>query len=154
MEKNWERFAKVISRRLVIDDGPLYPTHMYIILWGSIYTQLVSYRLCRQPWFRQLAHLQLHEGRVESSLPICYLLTLMDGWEFVHTPEITSSKAGFAPRVRRGYLYSINPLLLCGPLWTSTHQCTIHWMPVLTHLWMNLNWVSIWFHRGNQFHKK
>jgi hypothetical protein len=21
----------------------------------------------------------------------------------------------------------------------STHQCTIHWMPVITHLWMNLN---------------
>jgi hypothetical protein len=33
--------------------------------------------------------------------------------------------------------------------WTSTHQHIIHWMPVITRLWMNLNWVSIWFHFGN-----
>jgi hypothetical protein len=32
------------------------------------------------------------------------------------------------------------------PQWTSTHQGTIHWMPVITQLWMNLNWVSTWFH--------
>ncbi len=36
-----------------------------------------------------------------------------------------------------------------GPQWTSTHQHIIHWMPVITRLWMNLNWVSIWFHFGN-----
>jgi hypothetical protein len=23
---------------------------------------------------------------------------------------------------------------------TSTHQRTIHWMPVITQLWMNVNW--------------
>ncbi len=28
MEKNWQRFAKVIGDRLVIGDGPLYPTTM------------------------------------------------------------------------------------------------------------------------------
>ncbi len=28
MEKNWERFAKVIGDRLMIDDGPLYPGSM------------------------------------------------------------------------------------------------------------------------------
>jgi hypothetical protein len=38
--------------------------------------------------------------------------------------------------------------------WTSTHQHTIHWMPVITQLWMNFNWVNIWFHLGNQFCKK
>jgi hypothetical protein len=37
-------------------------------------------------------------------------------------------------------------LPIIGPQWTSTHQCTIHWMPVITQLWMNLNWVNIWFH--------
>ncbi len=40
------------------------------------------------------------------------------------------------------------------PQWTSTHQCTIHWMPVTTHLWMNFNRVNTWFHLGNQFCKK
>jgi hypothetical protein len=35
-----------------------------------------------------------------------------------------------------------------------THQPTIHWMPVFTQLWMNLNWVNIWFHLGNPFCKK
>jgi len=39
-------------------------------------------------------------------------------------------------------------------LWTSTHQCTIHWMPLITQLWMNLKWVGIWFHLGNQLCKK
>jgi len=45
----------------------------------------------------------------------------------------------------------------CGAIgsWgTRTHQCTINWMPVITQLWMNLNWVNIWFHLGNQFCKK
>jgi hypothetical protein len=41
-----------------------------------------------------------------------------------------------------------------GPQWTSTHQCTIHGMPVITQLWMNVNWVNIWFNLGNQFCKK
>jgi hypothetical protein len=31
------------------------------------------------------------------------------------------------------------------PEWTSTHQLTIHCMPVMTQLWMNLNRVNIWF---------
>jgi len=25
---------------------------------------------------------------------------------------------------------------------TTVNQSTIHWMPVITHLWMNLNWVN------------
>jgi hypothetical protein len=33
----------------------------------------------------------------------------------------------------------------------APHQCTIHWIPYITQLWMNLNWVNIWFHLGNQF---
>ncbi len=47
-------------------------------------------------------------------------------------------------------------LVLClkWSQWTSTHQCTIQWMPVITQLWMNLNWVSIWFHLDNQFCNK
>jgi hypothetical protein len=47
-------------------------------------------------------------------------------------------------------------LVLClkWPQWTSSHQHTIHWMPVITQLWMNLNWVSIWFHFDNQFCNK
>jgi len=36
-----------------------------------------------------------------------------------------------------------------------THQCTIHWMAVISQLWMNfINWVHIWFNLGNQFCKK
>ncbi len=31
---------------------------------------------------------------------------------------------------------------------------TIHWMTIITHVWMNLNWVNIWFHLRNQFCKK
>jgi hypothetical protein len=35
----------------------------------------------------------------------------------------------------------------CGrSQWTSTHQCIIHWMSIITQLWMNLNRVNIWFH--------
>jgi hypothetical protein len=40
------------------------------------------------------------------------------------------------------------------PQWTSTHQCIIHWIPVSTQLWMNLNWVNIWFCFSNQFCRK
>jgi hypothetical protein len=40
------------------------------------------------------------------------------------------------------------------PQWTSTHRCTIHWMAAITQLWMNLNWINIWFHLGNQFCRK
>jgi hypothetical protein len=37
----------------------------------------------------------------------------------------------------------------------APHQCTtIHWMPINIQLWMNLNWVSIWFYLGNQLCKK
>ncbi len=39
-----------------------------------------------------------------------------------------------------------------GPQWTSTHQRTIHWMPLITQLW--INWVSIWVYLGNQLWKK
>jgi hypothetical protein len=31
---------------------------------------------------------------------------------------------------------------------------TIHWMSVITQFWMNLNWVNIWLHLGDQFCKK
>jgi hypothetical protein len=27
-------------------------------------------------------------------------------------------------------------------------------MTIITHVWMNLNWVNIWFHLRNQFCKK
>jgi hypothetical protein len=43
-----------------------------------------------------------------------------------------------------------------GHIEPSTHQHTIHWMPVITQLWMNLsNWMNlnygnISFHLGNQ----
>jgi hypothetical protein len=37
---------------------------------------------------------------------------------------------------------------------TNVNQPTIHWMPVITQLWMNLNRVTIYFHLGNQFYKK
>ncbi len=30
-----------------------------------------------------------------------------------------------------------------GPEWTSTCQCTIQWMPIMTQFWMKLNWVNI-----------
>ncbi len=43
---------------------------------------------------------------------------------------------------------------LGGPQWTRTHQCTIHWMPLMSQLWMNLNWVTTWSHLGNPFNKK
>jgi hypothetical protein len=58
---------------------------------------------------------------------------------------------GFMARVTHD-----EPWLTCSnsaaqPQWTSTHQCTIHWMPVITQSWMNLNWVNILFHLGYQF---
>ncbi len=40
------------------------------------------------------------------------------------------------------------------PHWTSNHQRIIHWMPVVTQLWMNLNWVNSWFHLDNQLCRK
>jgi hypothetical protein len=41
-----------------------------------------------------------------------------------------------------------------GPACTRTHEHTIHWIPVMTQLWMNLNRVNIWFDLGNLFCKK
>jgi hypothetical protein len=29
-----------------------------------------------------------------------------------------------------------------------THQHIIHWMPITTHVWMNLNRINIQFHLG------
>jgi len=40
------------------------------------------------------------------------------------------------------------------PQWTSTNQHTIYWMPFITQLCMDLNWVNIWFHLGDQFCRK
>jgi hypothetical protein len=45
---------------------------------------------------------------------------------------------------------TIYSLLLNGPEWTQhppAHKC-IHWMPIMTQLWMNFNWVNIWFDLG------
>jgi hypothetical protein len=44
-----------------------------------------------------------------------------------------------------------NRRCILGPQRTSTHEPTIHWMTVITRLWMNLNRVNMWFHLGNQF---
>jgi hypothetical protein len=52
-------------------------------------------------------------------------------------------------------LLNTSPNHLTWLQWTSTDQRTIHWMPIMTQqLWMNLNWVNIWFHLGNQFCSK
>jgi hypothetical protein len=42
------------------------------------------------------------------------------------------------------------------PKWPSTHQCTIHWMHVITQLWMNETSTELifGFHFRNQFCKK
>jgi len=40
------------------------------------------------------------------------------------------------------------------PQWTSTHECTIHWIPVMIQLCMILNWVTTRLHLGNPFYKK
>jgi hypothetical protein len=124
MEKNWERFAKVISQRLVIDDGPLYPTHMYIYkLVGAIYTQLVSYRLCRQHTGSDNLHIfNCMKEDWNQSLSNCYLLNLMDAWEFVHTPEITSSNLDLHQGLEGD---------ICIPL---TLSCFVgHYEPASTH---------------------
>jgi hypothetical protein len=45
----------------------------------------------------------------------------------------------------------------CNPRMSTAatvNQCTIHWMPVMTQLWMILNWVTTWSHLGNSFKKK
>jgi hypothetical protein len=34
------------------------------------------------------------------------------------------------------------------------NQHTIHWMAIMTQLWMNLSWVNIKFHLGNSFCNK
>jgi hypothetical protein len=34
------------------------------------------------------------------------------------------------------------------------NQHTIHWMAIMTQLWMNLSWVNIKFHLGNPFCNK
>jgi hypothetical protein len=44
----------------------------------------------------------------------------------------------------------IGLLRMCIFKWMGT----IHWMPIITQLWMNLNWVNMWFNLGNQFCRK
>jgi len=34
------------------------------------------------------------------------------------------------------------------------NERTIHGMPIMMHLWMNLNWVNIQFHLNNSYYKK
>jgi len=46
--------------------------------------------------------------------------------------------------INQGKPHSSSPQLtrkmgFCNPWTSSTHQCTIHWMPVITRLWMNFN---------------
>jgi hypothetical protein len=43
-----------------------------------------------------------------------------------------------------------NFIAILWPEWTSTHQCTMNWMPIMAQLWINLNLVNIWFHLGNK----
>jgi hypothetical protein len=52
-----------------------------------------------------------------------------------------------------GIVHGLQILLEIGMV-VSHSEHTIHWMPVMAQLWMNLNSVSIWFHLGNQFCKK
>jgi hypothetical protein len=40
------------------------------------------------------------------------------------------------------------------PVWTSSHQSTIQWVPVITQLWMNLTWLNLWFTLGNPICRK
>jgi hypothetical protein len=55
-----------------------------------------------------------------------------------------------------------NQTLVCYRFGSTTHRSpsghtepprtsapSIHWMPVITELWMNLNWVNLWFHLPN-----
>ncbi len=55
-----------------------------------------------------------------------------------------------------GPIHSQNHGLLCGQSEPATHKGTIHWMPMVTQLWMkNLNGVKyLDFHLGNPFCKK
>jgi hypothetical protein len=32
--------------------------------------------------------------------------------------------------------------------------CTIHWKPLMTQLWMNLNLVEVWFHLGSHVQER
>jgi len=46
----------------------------------------------------------------------------------------------------RLHFSSRHPLLYVIQMYlTGTHKRTIHWMPVITRLWKNLDWVNIWF---------
>jgi len=77
-------------------------------------------------------------------------------WGFI--PAIFQA---FFNRRRRVYMETLSGIKVAvtrqagwGTQWTSTHHHTIQWMHVITQLWMNLNWVNILFHFGNQFCKK
>ncbi len=39
-------------------------------------------------------------------------------------------------------------MCLIGFSMATVNQHTINWMPDITQLWLNLNWVSIWFDLG------
>ncbi len=78
----------------------------------------------------------------KQNLTTC-IITVVSWWVLVHS---------VAPFQDSSPCEHPNP---AGPQWTSNHQRTIqHWMSAMTQFCMNLNWVNIWFHLGNQFCRK
>jgi len=142
--------------------------------WTIFYTNvLIWHGQLREPetllcWFyehigggpslqaRPLLSLTLFQDSLPSLCLICFMLRMRGlGLGFVFGLVFFPSFPFF------GIVYALD-IGLCipsfpfwiGPQWTSTHQCTIHWMPVTTRFWMNLTRVNIWFHLGNQFYRK
>lgn len=56
---------------------------------------------------------------------------------------------------------NVNDTFPCWSLWWATvnqhpppHHPSIHWMPVISQVWMNLTLVNIWLYLSNQFCRK
>ncbi len=73
------------------------------------------------------------------SLILCHFQALRVGWSSNKCPSWNkgpSTLPQVGPYYRNGPFLRHSVGSTSRPPWTSTHQCTIHWMPVITQLWM------------------
>jgi hypothetical protein len=101
----------------------------------------------------------MHVGRLRWVASICLAVTkrIHIGWSSFGSASLFIRSSRWDPTTWSKFLYfktqGLQPNMETlddfeGRLWAKVNQHSIHWMPVITQLWMNLNRVNIWFHLG------
>jgi hypothetical protein len=99
---------------------------------------------CWDPFMRQA--LKACCTQVKSYLGCLYLVLFSMLSFFLQLRIIWLSNTSYILQQKKGHSEPAST--------TSAPSTGCHWMPITTWLWMNLIWVNIWFHLGNQFCRK